>query len=206
MASTVPAKTVTFKLPADSRSGSRTSTPDRLLSPQLMTVTIAETQCPVKPPSSSVDTLVRAKTVHPRKHEQGFSKGPGLDERPKSRPGSDLRDVLLKQQQGSPVPTRDRSLFERQKMSQLEAAQVASKLREKTNSRSHDYTRSLKYDAAKLREHLLKVEEEIKHLNRGKHTLEIAVQDTRRALSVNQQSLSTQQKKSRADGVSTNIL
>lgn len=56
--------------------------------------------------------------------------------------------------------------------------------------------RSLKHDVSQLREHLLKVEEEIKNLNRGRNTLEIAVQDIRKALSVNQQSISTQQKKS----------
>ena len=204
MASTVPAKTVTFKLPTDGGSGSRAGTPDRVLLPHFMTAPGTGTQLTVKSPSPSVDTIVRAKTVHPRKLEQSFYKGHGLEEeRPKSRPGSDLREVLMKQKMGSPVPTRDRSpLFERQKMSQSEAARVASKLRETTNSKSHDHTRSLKYEAARLREHLLKVEEEIKHLNRGKHTLEIAIQDIRRALSVNQQSLSTQQKKSRADTVS----
>lgn len=200
MASTVPPKTVTFKLPSDDGSGSRTSTPDRVLSPHLVTAPDTRTQPTVKSPPPSVGTIVKAKAVHPRKLEQSFYKGHGSEERPKSRPGSDLRDVLLKQKQRSPVPTRERSpLFERQTMSPSEVARVASKLRETTNSKSHDDARSLKFEAAKLREHLLKVEEEIKHLTRGKHTLEIAIQDTRRALSVNQQSLSTQQKKTRTD-------
>jgi hypothetical protein len=63
--------------------------------------------------------------------------------------------------------------------------------------------RLLKYNVAKLREHHLKVEEEIKHLTRGKSTLELAVQDIRRAISVNQQSVSMQQKKTHLQTDST---
>ena len=75
-------------------------------------------------------------------------------------------------------------------------------MRERSSISCHSHVRLVKYEVAKLREHLLKVEEEIKHLNRGRHTLELAIQDVRKALSVNQQSLSTQKKKSRGDQVS----
>lgn len=101
----------------------------------------------------------------------------------------------------SHVVCRDRSpLVERQmfsRMSPSQVTQVANQVRERANASCHEHIRSLKYEVAKLREHLLRMEEEIKHLNRGRHTLEIAIQDMRKALSVNQQSLSTQQKKSR---------
>lgn len=83
------------------------------------------------------------------------------------------------------------------RMSPSQVTQVANQVRERANASCHEHIRSLKYEVARLREHLLRLEEEIKHLNRGRHTLEIAIQDMRKALSVNQQSLSTQQKKSR---------
>ena len=40
-----------------------------------------------------------------------------------------------------------------------------------------------------MREHLLKVEEEIKNLNRGRSTLKLAIQDVRKSLSINSSSL-----------------
>ena len=98
--------------------------------------------------------------------------------------------------------TRDRSpLLDQHKstspsMSNTQVAQLAGHVRSTTNSSCHEHIRALKYDAARLREQLLKVEEEIKNMNRGRSTLEIAIQDVRKALSVNQQSISTQQKKS----------
>lgn len=84
----------------------------------------------------------------------------------------------------------------------MQVSQLASQVRERVNSSSHDRIRSLKYEVAKLREHLLKVEEEVKHLNRGRRTLELAVEDIRRAISVNQQSHSSQLKRTRGSGVS----
>ena len=81
----------------------------------------------------------------------------------------------------------------------IKATVVAEKLRQQTNSINHDYIRSIKYEVAKLHEHLLKVEEEIKNSNKGRQTLEMAIQDIRRSISVNQQSLSTQQKKTRCN-------
>lgn len=98
--------------------------------------------------------------------------------------------------------TRERSpLLGQQKckslgLSNAQVAQMANQVRGTTNSLSHEHTRALKYDAARLREQLLRIEEEIKNLNRGRGTLELAIQDVRKALSVNQQSISTQQKKS----------
>ena len=96
--------------------------------------------------------------------------------------------------------TRDRSpLLDQHKspsMSNTQVAQLAGHVRSTTNSSCHEHIRALKYNAARLREQLLKVEEEIKNMNRGRSTLEIAIQDVRKALSVNQQSISTQQKKS----------
>ena len=97
--------------------------------------------------------------------------------------------------------TRDRSPYldygrSNKGLSPSQVAQAASKVREKTNSTSHDHIRSLKHNVSKMREHLLKVEEEIKNLNRGRSTLEMSIQDIRKALSVNQQSISTQLKKS----------
>ena len=200
MTATTPVKTVTFKLPADTP-GSRTSTPERLLSPQLERgspkgATTAESPLTVK--STAIVTAVRQSTPNAMRTDHVAQD----TQRPKIRLGSEMQVVM----RGSPIATRNRSpLFEKNNMSMSQAAHVAAQLRERGNRASHEHMRSLKYEVAKLREHLLKVEEEIKHLNRGRHTLEIAIQDVRRALSVNQQSLSTQQKKSRGDKVKIDV-
>ena len=174
-------------------------------------------------PDLVADIVDRQKTVHPRKLVNQDSV---QMTRPDSRPGSDIQAIMQNQerqmspmsrwhQQGGRVyhrsgvrtfanttSTRDRSpLLDQQKfkalsMSNAQAAQVARHIRDSVNSSNHEHRRALKYDAARLREHLLKVEEEIKNLNRGRSTLELAVQDVRKSLSINQQSISTQQKKS----------
>jgi len=108
--------------------------------------------------------------------------------------------VRLAQKAASCKDVRDRSpLFERtegDRLSRKGSASIANNLREQTNHSTHEHVRSIKQDVSRLREHLLKVEEEVKNLNRGRSTLEISVQDARKALSVNQRSISTQQKKS----------
>ena len=78
----------------------------------------------------------------------------------------------------------------------VKATVVAEKLRQQANSTCLNYVRSVKYQAAKLHEHLLKIEEEIKQMSKGRRTLELAIQEARKSLSINQQSLSTQQKRS----------
>ena len=78
---------------------------------------------------------------------------------------------------------------------------LARELRQGTNSASLDHVRTIKYQVAKLREQLLKVEEEVRHCSKSKHVLEIAILDMRKALSMNQQSLSSQQKKMRGTEV-----
>ena len=84
-----------------------------------------------------------------------------------------------------------------------EESRIAHELRQSTNTTSHDHIRRIKYQVARLREQLLRVEEEVRHSNRGRHTMELAIQDIRKALSVSQQSLSAQQKKMRGTEVYT---
>ena len=136
----------------------------------------------------------RTETQNPESRSSPYSRNLHLGGRVYSRTGTKAF--------ANTTSTRDRSpLLDQQKhrrlgMTNAQVAQMASQIRGATNTSSHEYARALKYDAARLREHLLKVEEEIKNLNRGRGTLELAVQDVRKALSVNQQSISTQQKKS----------
>ena len=73
---------------------------------------------------------------------------------------------------------------------------MASQIRDQTNTASFDYMRWLKHDVAKLREHLVKIEEEIKLASKAKAVLDTRILDVRKCLSVNQQSISAQQKKS----------
>ena len=79
--------------------------------------------------------------------------------------------------------------------------QIAGQVRDQTNASCHDYVRAMKYDVAKLREQLIRTEEELKHLSRGRSALEAGISDVRKCLSVNQKSISTQQKKSKRDEV-----
>lgn len=82
-------------------------------------------------------------------------------------------------------------------MTSSEAARISQQVRDKSRAVAHEHVRAVKYDVAKLREHLLRVEEQVKVLSRGKRTLELAVQDVRKDLSTNQQSVGMQQKKTR---------
>ena len=76
-------------------------------------------------------------------------------------------------------------------------------VRDQTNVSSLDHVRWMKHDVAKLREHLVKIEEEVKHANKAKVLLDQKVFDLRKCLSVNQQSVSAQQKKSHREVSST---
>lgn len=86
--------------------------------------------------------------------------------------------------------------------SAVKASVVAEKLRLQANGDSLNHVRTIKHQVATLHKHLLKVEDEIKLMNKGRRTLEFAVQDARKSLSVSQQSLSAQQKKARVGQVS----
>lgn len=79
---------------------------------------------------------------------------------------------------------------------------LAYEQRQAINSSNFEHIRMIKYQVAQLREQMLKVEEEVRQTSKGKHTLEVAIQDIRKALSVSQQSSSAQQKKMRGTEVS----
>lgn len=98
-------------------------------------------------------------------------------------------------------PLTSTSISTKKSSPTVKASIVAEKLRHQTNSTSLAYARAIKYQVAKLHEYLLKVEEEIKQMNKGRRTLELAIQDTRKTLSTNQQSLSTHQKRTRGNEV-----
>lgn len=72
---------------------------------------------------------------------------------------------------------------------------MAHDVREESNVACLDHARWMKHDMAKLREHVIKIEEEIKLGNKAKTTLDAKIFDLRKCLSVNQQSISAQQKK-----------
>ena len=130
--------------------------------------------------------------------------------RPPSRPASE-HDAFVKRKTvghlSDDACRRARSALYRQQKEQQrirpsDTANAVNAVRERTNSASREHISSMKYNVAKLRERLLRIEEEIRHTTRGKNTLELAVQDVRRAMSINQQSVSMQQKRSRVERVS----
>lgn len=196
---TMAAKSVTFKLPDGATERSReggAATLPKTSHPKLL-------HSPPSEPHSSPESSCR-----PLTSQQALRDSREGDTRPQSRPSSEQSTFVLDDRQKKTPPhtsTRRRQFSTDDgrnrlgKPSDLAAAVHAA--RERTNSASRDNIRSLKYGVARLRESLLRVEEEVKRMTRGRRTLELAVQDVRRAISVNQQSVSVQQKKTRAQTV-----
>ena len=198
-------KTVTFNLPESDTVSPRAG------------VSLPKTPHPKKfqePGASPGDVMQPplVETVRPQSvPERRLSPRAGDDApRPLSRPSSEQNGVSLDMKQRTKPAHSYRSRQRREdhvgkthkRVKPSDAARVITTVRERTNSASREDMRLLKYNVAKLREHHLKVEEEIKHLTRGKSTLELAVQDIRKAISVNQQSVSMQQKKTHLETVS----
>ena len=207
MASAVAAatKSVTFKLPENDSGGAKA------------VVALPKTPHPKKLRESGQAELLESSTItssgitcpqslrtsSPRPHDDET----GL--RPQSRPSSEQKDIsYTMKEKTKPQHTNHSSITRQQhhvrvhtRLKPSDTAQAINAVRERTNSASRDDTRLMKYNVARLREHLLKVEEEIKQMTRGKCTLEFAVQDIRKAISVNQQSVSMQQKKTHAEMV-----
>ena len=82
---------------------------------------------------------------------------------------------------------------------------LVEQVRTQSNAASHDVVRAAKYEVSRMYEYLIKVEEEIKLTHKARHTLELAVQDIRKSISLNQQTISSQQKKARGSEVSIPI-
>ena len=137
-------------------------------------------------------------------------KPPAEDLRPPSSHPASERHAFVKNgtsDQSEGACKRSRSALYREQKGQVrirpsDTAHAVNTVRERTNSASREHISSIKYNVAKLREHLLRVEEEIRQTTRGKNTLELAVQDVRRAMSINQQSVSMQQRRSKTERVS----
>ena len=196
---TAVAKNVTFKLPesAEQKTMASVALPKAPHPKKLLQDSEKPKPSTAPPGSRSGDSVARKPSPLP----------PEGEHRPHSRPSSEQEAISRHTGSLSGGRHIHSSLLEQQVKGQSrlrpsDTAKVANAVRERTNSACRDDIRLLKYNVAKLREHLLKVEEEIKQMSRGKNTLEVAVQDVRRAISTNQQSVSTQQKKSRSDTVS----
>lgn len=74
---------------------------------------------------------------------------------------------------------------------------MARHCREQCNAATHIHMRTSRHDVAKLRLQLVKLEEEIKQMTRGRGLLVVGIQEMRLSLSVNQQSISTIQKRTK---------
>ena len=192
------AKSVTFKLPDGATERSReggAATLPKTPHPKLLHSPPSELH---SSPESSSRPLTSQQALRSRES----------DTRPQSRPSSEQSTFVLDDRQKKTPPhtsTRRRQFSTDDGRTRLgkpsDVAAAVYAARERTNSASRDNIRSLKYGVARLRESLLGVEEEVKRMTRGRRTLELAVQDVRRAISVNQQSVSVQQKKTRTQTV-----
>ena len=197
------AKTVTFKLPENGRGGAGNGS---------AAVALPKTPHPKKLEGHVTDAsrpqpeLASRPQSVPARHQSSRPQDSEL--RPHSRPSSEQTDNSARRisavQSSSRVRQQRRdhvmkTHHNREKLSGT--VEAINSVRERTNSASRDGIRTLKYSVVKLRESLLRVEEEIKQMTRGKNTLELAVQEVRKAISVNQQSLCMQQKKTRSEMV-----
>lgn len=199
MASAVAAatKSVTFKLPENDSGGAKA------------VVALPKTPHPKKMrESGQIELLAVAssKIIHPQSFPTSSPRPHDNEFRPQSRPSSEQNDISCDLKEKikpvhSSVTRHQHHVRTHMRLKPSDTAQAVNAVRERTNSASWDDTRLMKYNVARLREHLLKVEEEIKQMTRGKCTLELAVQDIRKAISVNQQSVSMQQKKTHAETV-----
>lgn len=86
-------------------------------------------------------------------------------------------------------------------MQSSQVTKMSHHVREQTNGSCFDHVRCMKHEVAKMREHLVKMEDEIKLANRAKSVLDVKIFDLRKCLSVNQQSISAQQKKSHREDI-----
>ena len=205
------AKNVTFKLPAPADSKPATCAPlPKTAHPRKLQKPGTEKRSEDRQRPSPAPALSGQDSGSSQRKPSPLP--PGSEHRPHSRPSSE-QEAAMKMQTSDPTtsrgherasPSERRAKVQQQRLNPSGTAKLVNSMRERTHSACHDDVRVLKYNVAKLREHLLKVEEEIKHMNRGKATLEVAVQNVRRAISVNQQSVSAQQKKARLDSVSLN--
>ena len=195
------AKTVTFKLPEKEHGASGDGAVPVTLPKTPHPKKLREQGADLKNPQTEVcgsPQSVHARILSPvlREHEL----------RPQSRPSSEQNDVSLELKYtqktlNSKRKREDHVVKMHRGVKPSDATRAINVVRERTNSASRDSVRMLKYSVVKLRESLLKIEEEIKRMTRGKNTLELAVQDIRKAISVNQQSVSMQQKKTRVETV-----
>lgn len=155
------------------------------------------TQVTEEPPRNSVDEATLTKELVPdpesAKLDQKSSKM-----KPERRVLSEQAKVskakLIRNHRGGSITRHVHSPGARITQSS-QVAKIAHTLREQTNVATFDHIRWMKHDVAKLREHLVKMEDEIKLANKGKALLDARIFDLRKCLSVNQQSISAQQKK-----------
>lgn len=173
------------------------STPEKVSGPNVSHQIILPPKTPY--PSKSTKTSIESTTI-----------SPSNDAPPKSST-SKLGIVHAETGQAEPTTTTPTSFIKtatpviKRSSPIIKATVVAEKLRQDTNNDCFHHIRSVKYHVAVLHKHLLKIEEEIKMMSKGRRMLEIAIQDSRKSLSVNQQSLSTQQKRTRGNEVHNSV-
>ena len=184
-------KTVTFKIPEKEPGSVRNGDTHSL--PKTPHPKILQQKQGVSMMESQPDSIRRPQSVPTARK---LSPTP-QSSRPHSRPSSEQNNVSLETTKKTAVANRTRHHVVKTHHRGVDTVRAISAVRERTNSASRENMRILKYNVVKLRESLLKVEDEIKQMTRGKHALELAVQDIRKTISINQQSVSMQQKKTR---------
>ena len=66
--------------------------------------------------------------------------------------------------------------------------------RHQTNTQALHRTKQQRHNAAMMRKSLAELEEEVKVLNRAKHAIEVALQNTRKQMAVNHQALTMRER------------
>ena len=134
---------------------------------------------------------------------------------PAKTPADETLQISGQKLSNTPPATKDAPIRTAGAVTSHVTTKNAAKLRLTTSHKMHEEVKCLRYEASKIREALLKVEEEvcqcchnmlapimhppiqIKHIIRTKESLETCIQDFRAGMSTNQQSTSIQEKRSR---------
>lgn len=152
----------------------------------------------------------------PVKTRPGILRSPSSSTIPAKTPANETLQISgQKLTNTPPATTKDAPIRTTGAVTSHVTTKNASELRLATSHKMHEEVKCLRYEASKIREALLKVEEEvcqccnsmlapimhppyqIKHMLRAKGSLETCIQDIRAGISANQQSTSIQEKRSR---------
>lgn len=141
----------------------------------------------------------------PVKTRPGILRSPS-NAKPAETSANEILQISGQKLSNTPPATKDAPIRTTGAVTSHTTTKNAAELRHATSHKMHEEVKCLRYEASKIREALLKVEEEIKHMSRTKGSLETCIQEIRAGISTNQQSTSIQEKRSRDENPCLKLL